>query len=215
MSCFKVSAGVVGLITFILLYFGIVTVKNFRYIEPSFSASNVDLVPVMAKDYELQGILPILISMENNLKGLDLENDREYALKLQSLGSRIMKKLTPWMIAEPKYSLNVSHNPSPWAKRLNCRDPRYQGLFNGSRLDEPRVIVDFVPFGYDLDKLELRLLENYESVDAFVIFESENTQTGLVMPAMHTFSESKRTPLYFYRTKETSFIQIGAKYLSI
>jgi hypothetical protein len=34
------------------------------------------------------------------------------------------------------------------------------------------MIVDFVPFGYDVDKLLLRLLETWDSVDVYVIYET-------------------------------------------
>ena len=47
---------------------------------------------------------------------------------------------------------------------------------------QPATIIDFVPFGYDVDLLEIRLLENYDAVDVFVIYETMFTQRGIRKP---------------------------------
>ena len=67
---------------------------------------------------------------------------------------------------------------------LNCSAEKYFNVFTGSRLRTKnlRPIIDFVPFGYDLDKLEMRLYEGYQHVEAYVIYEAPLTQTGQTKP---------------------------------
>ena len=49
-------------------------------------------------------------------------------------------------------------------------------------------LVEFIPFGYDLDILEIKLLEVYEVVDLILFFESGFTQRGVPKPLY--FNES-------------------------
>jgi len=93
-----------------------------------------------------------------------------------------MSMLEPWIVAPPSVSLNTSMADSN-PVRLNCADMKYAGVLTGKELSgkaQHRMIVDFVPFGYDVDKLELRLHETYEYLDAIVIYEAPRTQYGLV-----------------------------------
>ena len=52
-------------------------------------------------------------------------------------------------------------------------------------------LVDFVPVGYDLDLLEVRLLELYDVVDLFVLYESRVTQQGVPKPLYLSDSMSR------------------------
>lgn len=67
---------------------------------------------------------------------------------------------------------------------LNCSSDKYFNVFTGRQLEGgvARPIVDLVPFGYDLDKLEMRLYEGYQHVMAYVIYEAPLTQTGQIKP---------------------------------
>ena len=49
----------------------------------------------------------------------------------------------------------------------------------GVHVIEPLMIVDFVPFGYEVDKLLLRLMETWDSVDVYVIYEMPFTLLGI------------------------------------
>lgn len=104
--------------------------------------------------------------------------------------------LTPWIIAEPS-TLLVQDNPSPYFNNINCSSSRFKHFLSGKRLNTPKVIVDFIPFGYDLDKLEVRLLENFESVDVFVIFESQMAQTGIEKPLIFDLVKDSQRFLRF------------------
>lgn len=84
------------------------------------------------------------------------------------------------LLAGPVAPLRVRRDPMPAV--LDCTDPRYADVFTGARRRNPATIVDFVPIGYELDLLELRLLENYEHVDLFVVYEAELTQRGVPKP---------------------------------
>lgn len=93
--------------------------------------------------------------------------------------NRFLKILIPWVTAEPPATIMVNN---PFPSSIDCSDFRFRHFLTGGRLMKPRIIVDFIPFGYDLDKLEVRLLENYDLVEAFVIFESQISQTGIAKP---------------------------------
>ena len=85
---------------------------------------------------------------------------------------------------------------------LNCSAEKYFNVFTGSRLRTKnlRPIIDFVPFGYDLDKLEMRLYEGYQHVEAYVIYEAPLTQTG------------QTKPFYFEAVRNTSrFLRFADK----
>ena len=100
--------------------------------------------------------------------------------------TKFLQALEPWITAPPAYAL-PSDGPfvlSPM-QVPNCKKLRYSNALSGERLPKPRVIVDFVPFGYDIDLLELRFYEYWEVVDAFVVYESGITQSGYRHPSLH------------------------------
>ena len=89
-------------------------------------------------------------------------------------------------------------------QQLNCTQSKYANVFTGKSLNKGRLLVDFVPFGYDVDKLEIRLVEGYDYIDAFVIYEAPYTQTGI------------RKPFYFDMVRETArFRRFGPKIIYI
>ena len=78
---------------------------------------------------------------------------------------RFIRALTPWILSPPAYpSHPVLPLTLPPLPTLNCGLPRYSHVLTGQPLSQPRIIVDFIPFGYDVDKLELRLYEYYDLV---------------------------------------------------
>lgn len=100
----------------------------------------------------------------------------------------VIGALLPQLLAGPAAPLRVTAEPSH-RRLLDCSDLRYAEVLSGQSRPDPAAIVDFVPVGYDLDLLELRLLENYEHVACFVLYEAVYTQRG----------EPK--PLYFNLTR--------------
>ena len=65
---------------------------------------------------------------------------------------------------------------------LNCNNPSYSSVLTGQPLKSRksrRLIVDIVPFGYDVDKLLVRFHETYDVVDVYVIHEMTYTLLGL------------------------------------
>ncbi len=93
--------------------------------------------------------------------------------------------LEPWMMATPPVELPDSTRQRDEVK-IDCYSPVYESLFTGDELapDRPRMIVDFVPFGYDVDKLLLRLIETWDSVDVYVIYEMPFTLLGIYKPPL-------------------------------
>lgn len=65
---------------------------------------------------------------------------------------------------------------------LNCSSIKYSNVLTGKMLSVPRMVVDFVPFGYDVEKLYVRLYETYDYVDIFVLYESTRTQSAISKP---------------------------------
>eukprot|EP01041_Mallomonas_annulata_P011970 gene11969-25073_t len=68
-------------------------------------------------------------------------------------------------------------NTTPPLLILDCKNPHYSGVLTGNSLSTPRIIVDFIPFGYEIDKFFLRMYETAPFVDAFVVYESSRTQS--------------------------------------
>lgn len=107
----------------------------------------------------------------------------------EKLISELIEIINPWIIANPRVDL-----PKSLAQPkilLNCSSEKYKNVFTGEVLPDPRFIVDFIPFGYDLEKLEIRLYEVFDIVSAFVLYESPLTQTG------------KSKPYYFDQVKNS------------
>ena len=130
----------------------------------------------LIRDNDLSCLVDILNSQQTFFKTWNINSsDEVFSMKY----TLFLSSLLPWVVGEPPGELLVKENPFKLRNHLNCADPKYSQVLSGQKLTQSRVIVDFIPFGYDLDKLDIRLLENFESVDAFVIYESTLTQTGL------------------------------------
>ena len=108
----------------------------------------------------------------------------------QNDSTQFLTLLEPWLFSfsEPK--------PTVWSKpdkqRLDCGNPRYSRVLSGKRAEKPAWIIDFVPFGYDFDKLLVRFKENYDVVDIFVVYEQQFNFLG------------QRKPLYFQKFMQDS-----------
>ena len=152
---------------------------NSSYIEISTSRDPYAKVngSYIIKDYRLRSLIRILndnSAFFKNFSQSSSANNEEFSLHF----SAFLAMLRPWLVGEPQIPLKMPQNQSLYLNSLDCSNPRYKSALSGRRLSKPRFIVDFIPFGYDLDKLEIRLIENFFNVDIFVIFESQLTQTG-------------------------------------
>lgn len=96
-----------------------------------------------------------------------------------------IESLVPYIISPPAASdqqslpLSLPSLPEP-----NCTRESYSQVLTGKRMERPRIILDFVPFGYDVDLLEIRFYEYFDLVDAFVIFETPLTLSGVKKPIL-------------------------------
>jgi hypothetical protein len=101
---------------------------------------------------------------------------------------RFLKIISPWVVdgdfATP-LKLGGQYRPNPVV--TNCGQSRYGAVLTGAPLkaSQRRWIVDFIAFGYDAEKLLIRLYETFDEVDVYVIYEAPFT----LMTA--------RKPLYF------------------
>ena len=91
-----------------------------------------------------------------------------------------IKMIEPWVVASPPHPITTYFRNDYVSDPIDCTKATYSGSLSGKQLDEPRMLIDFIPFGYDVDLLHIRLHENYHAVDAFVIYESPKTQSGLL-----------------------------------
>jgi hypothetical protein len=157
---------------FIFLVFSIVAASN--------------NIPNVKKSANLSSLVRILNSESRSLDAVVNKSPRSPFEILKELTSIIY----PWIIAE---SDPVQPRQSPKLV-LNCSHHMYSNIFDGISLSEKRHIVDFVPFGYDLDKLEIRLYESYDYISAFVIYEAPLTQTASVKPFY--FDDVKDSPRF-------------------
>lgn len=90
--------------------------------------------------------------------------------------SAFLKLLEPWILHDNAVPLR-SRTPADDV-RVDCANPAYSGTLSGSPLQGERLIVDFVPFGYDIDKLLIRFHETAASVDVYVVYEMPYTLLG-------------------------------------
>ncbi|KAG1671165.1 hypothetical protein FOA52_005419 [Chlamydomonas sp. UWO 241] len=98
--------------------------------------------------------------------------------------NRMLSVLAQWLIMPPAAPLSAVI-PSPQDDApppVDCTDPRFSQILTGVPLKQPRPVVDFVAVGYDLDALEVRLVDNYAVVDVFVLYEAPRTQHGYAKP---------------------------------
>ena len=138
-----------------------------------------------------QSVLDSLVSIINNHSQLFAHWNHHS----DSSPSSLIKAMTPWVIRSHPWPLQVNTMDSKSPKRwdLDCKKRKYWGVLTGENLLKPRVLVDFIPFGYDVDKLEIRFFELYEIVDVFVLYESSLTQRGISKPLFYdTIKNSTR-----------------------
>ena len=140
------------------------------------------LVDTLGQDIVRDGSLRDLALLLNNEKYREL-----FQHWTGSLNDTIafLSLLEPWIVATPAAPLPDIDKQRDEV-HVNCQAPVYESVFTGNRLprDKIRMIVDFVPFGYDVDKLLLRLLETWDSVDVYVIYEMPFTLLGIYKPPL-------------------------------
>jgi Glycosyltransferase family 17 len=119
---------------------------------------------------------------DGNLISLAALLNRQYDLFRNWKGTEdnyvnFIDTLLPWILSPPPLNESQVLPLTVYPKTtLNCKEPKYAGVLTGEKRNSPREIVDFIPFGYDVDKLELRFHEYYDVVSAFVIYESPRTE---------------------------------------
>jgi hypothetical protein len=57
--------------------------------------------------------------------------------------------------------------------QLNCMNNRYSNVLTGIISKKPKIIIDFIPFGYDTTKLLIRLHETYDIIHCDLMYLEE------------------------------------------
>jgi hypothetical protein len=87
--------------------------------------------------------MPLVTILNSNPQVFD------HRMKLNE--SELMRALTRWVIRDPPFPLNLQSSSHGLSENdIDCSQKRYSLVFTGKRLSQPRIIVDFVPFGYDV-----------------------------------------------------------------
>lgn len=109
----------------------------------------------------------------------------------QDLQAFVRNVLVAWILLDPPpldYTSAASHPKRP---PVDCMQPRFSRVFTGQKSNSTKYIVDFVPFGYDVDLLEIRFHATYDVVDAFVIYESTRTQSAWQKPLLFNMTKGR------------------------
>jgi hypothetical protein len=93
----------------------------------------------------------------------------EVAQDINSIAARYLSR-------EPRAALKSIRPP---VVDIDCGDPVYARVLTGNIATEEKYIIDIVPFGFDVDYLEIRLTEYFDFVDKFIIFEQSTSLKGV------------------------------------
>ena len=142
----------------------------------------VRLSATMVRDGSVEGLVSLLNAHHNDFPKLP-KNISEQALYTSKHSEKFLQILGMWLDLPPIVELvHTTPNLLPLHEEVKCGNPLYSRVLTGKQSPLPRVIVDFIPFGYDIDALEIRLSENFDVVDLFVVYENVRTQSGYVKP---------------------------------
>ena len=161
---------------------------------------------IIRKDGTLAGLVSLLEENESLEVFRHWNFTRSAPDRPQDGYLKLIETLSPWVIAEPRAELPTDSPRVGAQVKIDCGQPQYSAALSGERRDTPRIIVDLVPFGYDVDKLEVRLLENYDVVDVFIIYESPVTLVGDRKPF---FFLSVRNPPRFAKFKDKIISEVS------
>lgn len=117
----------------------------------------------------------------------------------------LINAMIPWTIGDLATPLRVTSPLIPLVKHIvDCADPAFSAAFTGKKHKKARLIIDFIPFGYDVEKLEIRFLETYDVVDVFVLYEAPVTQSGMKKPML--YSTLLTTPRFSRWSKKVIYV---------
>jgi hypothetical protein len=98
-----------------------------------------------------------------------LADSLELARDINSIAAR-------YLILEPRAALQSIVPP---VVDIDCDDPLYTGVLTGNTATQEKYMIDIVPFGFDVDYLEIRLMEYFDLVDKFVSIEQSTSFKGV------------------------------------
>ena len=120
----------------------------------SSSSSNDSIIDsnevIGVKDYSLSYLIDILSNNTSVFKDWDASN-----ITVSNINDFI-NTVEPWIITTP--TITSTNTPTTNSNsQLNCLNSRYSNVLTGTISKKPKILIDFIPFGYDVTKLLIRL----------------------------------------------------------
>lgn len=160
---------------------------------------NGDSIPITPLSGVRDGTLNSLASLLNNQQSLfsnwtgSNENIAQFLKSLlpwtasdlpKPVNARVENYFHSLLDSEKAFAAAADRNSENHDRfsRPFCSHLAYQRVLTGQSLTRPRLIVDFIPFGFDVDKLIARFYESYSFVDLYVIYETEYSLIGHQKP---------------------------------
>lgn len=116
-------------------------------------------------------------SIEDSLREFDWKELEEFSITSDAYSrippsaiEKYLQILIPFVEDEPNNPPKVLNRPEPLS--FDCRNTDYSDILTGEKRDKQVKIYDFIPFGLELDTLEIRLFELNGIVDKHIISES-------------------------------------------
>jgi hypothetical protein len=132
-----------------------------------------------------------------------------------------------YVLAEIVVNTTIEHllrpNPlpadfaTPPSVQVDCLNPDYANVLTGQKDPKQKFVVDIALFGFDVDLLEIRLLELSDLVDVFVVPEQSKTFKGIPKP-MQLVPKLLKGRLERFRDKvdyyfdDVSYIQLSSQW---
>ena len=126
----------------------------------------------LKKDHSLHDLIALLYRNNNTFKDWgNITVTHENSMNLWNI-------FEPWLLHPISLNESNDDNNNGNTGTINCNNARYSNVLTGSLLKTPMILIDFIPFGYDVDKLLIRFYESYNIIDIYIIYEGPYTLAG-------------------------------------
>jgi hypothetical protein len=126
-----------------------------------------------------RGVLPFDVAA----KQFDWQSLRDYQQRHKRLQPQQLTLLTDFLTPYLHTTLKPVAEPAiPPHVAVDCASAEYASILTGKRRATPAKILDFIPFAYEIDTLEIRLYELNDTVEMHCVMEGLYTHRGFRKP---------------------------------